>query len=52
MSSQMTRREFLYKTSAGAGLTIVVATTPFGYRLLSAAEAAEKEGASSPPTSG
>ncbi len=49
MSEKMTRREFLYKTSAGAGLTVVVATTPLGYRLLSAAEAAEKDGATFSP---
>jgi isoquinoline 1-oxidoreductase beta subunit len=40
----MTRREFLVRTSVGAGLTIAVVATPFGYRLLSAAEAAETEG--------
>ncbi len=44
MTAQMTRREFLVRTSAGAGLTIAVVATPFGYRLLSAAEAAETEG--------
>ncbi len=46
MKTTITRRQFL-KITAGAGLTIAVAATPFGHRLLSAAEM-EKEGTFSP----
>ena len=41
MKTTITRRQFL-KITAGTGLSIAVATTPLGYRLLSAAEM-EKE---------
>ena len=43
MSGKMTRREFLRKTSVGAGLTLAVVATPFGYRLFTPAEAALSE---------
>ncbi len=39
MHTSMTRREFLKKSLAGAGLTLAVSITPFGPRLLSAQEA-------------
>ncbi|HSA77849.1 MAG TPA: twin-arginine translocation signal domain-containing protein, partial [Nitrospirota bacterium] len=41
MKTTITRRQFL-KITAGTGLSIAVAATPLGYRLLSAAEM-EKE---------
>jgi isoquinoline 1-oxidoreductase beta subunit len=43
MKNSITRREFLQKSLAGAGLAIAVSITPYGTRLLSAEEAA-KEG--------
>ena len=33
---EITRREFLKASAAGAGLTIAVSVTPFGYRLYAA----------------
>jgi isoquinoline 1-oxidoreductase beta subunit len=48
MKDQITRRQFL-KMSAGTGLTIAVAASPFGLRLLSAAEL-QKEGTSFRPS--
>jgi isoquinoline 1-oxidoreductase beta subunit len=44
----LSRRTFLQKSLAGAGLTIAVCMTPFGTRLLSAAEAEKEEGLFSP----
>ncbi|MGO9612692.1 MAG: molybdopterin cofactor-binding domain-containing protein [Dissulfurispiraceae bacterium] len=38
MSQSMTRREFMKLAAGGTGLTIAVAMTPFGDRLLAAAE--------------
>ncbi len=38
MSRTITRREFIKKSLAGAGLAIAVSVTPSGYRLLSASE--------------
>lgn len=47
MKTSITRREFLQKSLTGAGLVVAVSITPFGIRLLSAAEA-EKAGPFSP----
>jgi isoquinoline 1-oxidoreductase beta subunit len=44
----LTRRAFLQKSLAGAGLTIAVSLTPFGTKLLSAAEIEKEEGLFSP----
>lgn len=38
MKTSITRREFLQKSLAGAGLAVAVSVTPFGARLLSAEE--------------
>lgn len=38
MNSPITRREFLKKSLAGAGMTIAISITPFGSRLFSAQE--------------
>ncbi|MGE5299748.1 MAG: molybdopterin cofactor-binding domain-containing protein [Acidobacteriota bacterium] len=43
MKTSITRREFLQKSLAGAGIAIAVSITPYGTKLLSAEEAA-KEG--------
>ena len=40
MKTSITRREFLQKSLAGAGIAIAVSITPFGTRLLSAEESA------------
>ena len=39
MSINLTRRQFLKGSLAATGMTIAVSVTPFGYRLLSAAQA-------------
>jgi len=39
MSASITRREFLKKSLAGAGMTLAICVTPFGPRILSAQEA-------------
>jgi isoquinoline 1-oxidoreductase beta subunit len=39
MSTNITRRQFLKESLAATGMTIAVSITPFGYRLLSAAQA-------------
>lgn len=44
----LTRRDFLKKSLAVTGLTVAVSVTPFGTRLLSAAEAGEEAGPFSP----
>jgi isoquinoline 1-oxidoreductase beta subunit len=36
MSTQVTRREFLIQSLAGAGLTLALSVTPFGYSILKA----------------
>jgi isoquinoline 1-oxidoreductase beta subunit len=41
MSANITRRQFLKESLAATGMTIAVSITPFGYRLLSAAQAAQ-----------
>jgi hypothetical protein len=38
MNFSITRREFLKKSLAGAGMTLAISTSPFGLRLLSAQE--------------
>src|SRR4030043_1931689 len=38
MNPSITRREFLKKSLAGAGMTLAISTSPFGLRLLSAQE--------------
>jgi isoquinoline 1-oxidoreductase subunit beta len=48
MKTSLTRREFLQKSLAGTGLVIAAAATPFGTRLLSAAEIEKEEVAFSP----
>ncbi len=48
MKTTLTRREFLKKSLAGAGLTIAVSITPFGTRILSAAEVEKEKGLFSP----
>jgi isoquinoline 1-oxidoreductase beta subunit len=48
MKTTLTRRAFLQKSLAGAGLTIAVSLTPFGTRLLSAADIEKEEGTFSP----
>ncbi len=40
MKTSITRREFLQKSLAGAGIAIAVSVTPFGMKVLSAEEAA------------
>lgn len=41
MSTNITRRQFLKEYLAATGMTIAVSITPFGYRLLSAAQATQ-----------
>jgi isoquinoline 1-oxidoreductase beta subunit len=41
MSANITRRQFLRESLAATGMTIAVSITPFGYRLLSAAQAGQ-----------
>ena len=48
MKTTLTRREFLKTSLAGAGLTIAVSVSPFGTRLLSAAEVEKDKGLFSP----
>ena len=38
MNPSITRREFLRKSLAGAGMTLAISTSPFGLRILSAQE--------------
>jgi isoquinoline 1-oxidoreductase beta subunit len=48
MNSPITRREFLQKSVAFAGLTIVVSATPFGYRIAKAEDLKKEPGLFNP----